>query len=223
MKIVFKYTKLGKLKFISHLDNLRVLQRALRRTGIMAKYSEGFNPHPKLSIAYPLSLGVESIGEIAEVEVIEDINISEFIEKMNKCLPHGMEITEASVYSDNRAVPSMVCSQVYRFILSHNDQESVDATISSLKGLLDNDYIITREKKKKNKIVRKEMNLKSFILGIELIGTNMLDVDINIVIHVSDTGSLKVEEVKDFIYNSLVGVKTIEVQRIALNFIDKVI
>ena len=189
----------------------------------MAKYSEGFNPHPKLSIAYPLSLGVESIGEIAEVEVIEDINISEFIEKMNKCLPHGMEITEASVYSDNRAVPSMVCSQVYRFILSHNDQESVDATISSLKGLLDNDYIITREKKKKNKIVRKEMNLKSFILGIELIGTNMLDVDINIVIHVSDTGSLKVEEVKDFIYNSLVGVKTIEVQRIALNFIDKVI
>ena len=223
MKIVFKYTKLGKLKFISHLDNLRVLQRALRRTGIMAKYSEGFNPHPKLSIAYPLSLGVESIGEIAEVEVIEDINISEFIDKMNKCLPDGMAITEASEYSDNRAVPSMVCSQVYQFILSHNDQDSVDATINSLKGLLDNDYVITREKKKKNKIIRKEMNLKSFILGIELISTEMLDVDIRIAIHVSETGSLKVEEVKDFIYNSMNGVKSIEVQRIALNFIDKVI
>ncbi|PKM70465.1 MAG: radical SAM-linked protein, partial [Firmicutes bacterium HGW-Firmicutes-18] len=151
MKIVFKYTKLGKLKFISHLDNLRVLQRALRRTGIMAKYSEGFNPHPKLSIAYPLSLGVESIGEIAEVEVIDDINISEFIDKMNKCLPDGMAITEASEYTDNRAVPSMVCSQVYQFILSHNDQDSVDATINSLKELLDNDYMIIREKKKKNK------------------------------------------------------------------------
>ena len=223
MKIVFKYTKLGKLKFISHLDNLRVLQRALRRTGIMAKYSEGFNPHPKLSIAYPLSLGVESIGEIAEVEVIDDINISEFIDKMNKCLPDGMAITEASEYSDNRAVPSMVCSQVYRFILSHNDQDSVDATINSLKGLLDNDYVITREKKKKNKIVRKEMNLKSFILGIELINIEMLDVYIQIVIHVSETGSLKVEEVKDFLYNSLNGVKSIEVQRTALNFIDKVI
>jgi radical SAM-linked protein len=214
---------LGKLKFISHLDNLRVLQRALRRTGIMAKYSEGFNPHPKLSIAYPLSLGVESIGEIAEVEVIEDINISEFIDKMNKCLPDGMAITEASEYLDNRAVPSMVCSQVYRFTLSHDDHDSVDATIDSLKGLLDNDYIITREKKKKNKIIRKEMNLKSFILGIELISTEMLDVDIRIAIHVSETGSLKVEEVKDFIYNSMNGVKSIEVQRIALNFIDKVI
>jgi radical SAM-linked protein len=214
---------LGKLKFISHLDNLRVLQRALRRTGIMAKYSEGFNPHPKLSIAYPLSLGVESIGEIAEVEVIDDINISEFIDKMNKCLPDGMSITEASEYSDNRAVPSMVCSQVYRFTLSHDDQDSVDATINSLKGLLDNDYMITREKKKKNKIVRKEMNLKSFILGIELISIEMLDVDIQIIIHVSETGSLKVEEVKDFIYNSLNGVKSIDVQRTALNFIDKVI
>lgn len=223
MKIVFKYTKLGKLKFISHLDNLRVLQRALRRTGIMAKYSEGFNPHPKLSIAYPLSLGVESIGEIAEVEVVDDINISEFIDKMNKCLPDGMSITEASEYSDNRAVPSMVCSQVYRFTLSHDDQDSVDATINSLKGLLDNDYMITREKKKKNKIVRKEMNLKSFILGIELISIEMLDVDIQIIIHVSETGSLKVEEVKDFIYNSLNGVKSIDVQRTALNFIDKVI
>jgi radical SAM-linked protein len=214
---------LGKLKFISHLDNLRVLQRALRRTGIMAKYSEGFNPHPKLSIAYPLSLGVESIGEIAEVEVVDDINISEFIDKMNKCLPDGMSITEASEYSDNRAVPSMVCSQVYRFTLSHDDQDSVDATINSLKGLLDNDYMITREKKKKNKIVRKEMNLKSFILGIELISIEMLDVDIQIIIHVSETGSLKVEEVKDFIYNSLNGVKSIDVQRTALNFIDKVI
>lgn len=223
MKIVFKYTKLGKLKFISHLDNLRVLQRALRRTGIMAKYSEGFNPHPKLSIAYPLSLGVESIGEIAEVEVIEDINISEFIEKMNKCLPHGMEITEASEYSDNRAVPSMVCSQVYLFTLNHNDQESVDATINSLKGLLDNDYMIIREKKKKNKIVKKEMNLTSFIQSIDLLGTKMLDVDVQITIHVSENGSLKVDEVREFIYNSLVGVKTIEVKRTALNFIDKVI
>ncbi|MDP3386582.1 MAG: TIGR03936 family radical SAM-associated protein [Eubacteriales bacterium] len=223
MKIVFKYTKLGKLKFISHLDNLRVLQRALRRTGIMAKYSEGFNPHPKLSIAYPLSLGVESIGEIAEVEVIDDINISEFIDKMNKCLPDGMAITEASEYADNRAVPSMVCSQVYRFTISHNDQDSVDAAINSLKGLLDNDYPIIREKKKKNKIVKKEMNLTSFIQSIDLLSTEMLDIDIQIVIHVSDTGSLKVEEVKDFLYNSLNGVKSIEVQRIALNFIDKVI
>jgi hypothetical protein len=67
------------------------------------------------------------------------------------------------------------------------------------------------------------MNLKSFILGIELISTEMLDVDIRIAIHVSETGSLKVEEVKDFIYNSLNGVKSIDVQRTALNFIDKVI
>jgi len=223
LKIVFKYTKLGKLKFISHLDNLRVLQRALRRTGIMAKYSEGFNPHPKLCIAYPLSLGVESIGEIAEVEVIEDISISEFIARMNQCLPQGMEITDAGVYLGSQSIPSMVCSQVYRFTISHNDQESVDATINSLNGLLDNDYIIIREKKKKSKIVKKEMNLTSFILNIDLLCSKMLDVDVQIVIHVSDSGSLKVDEVRDFLYNSLNGVKSIEIKRIALNFIDKVI
>lgn len=223
MKIVFKYTKLGKLKFISHLDNLRVLQRALRRTGMMAKYSEGFNPHPKLSIAYPLSLGVESIGEIAEVDLLNDISISEFIERMNSCLPQGMVITEASEYLGSQSIPSMVCSQVYLFRISHNDEESVDATISSLNGLLDNDYVIIREKKKKNKIVKKEMNLTSYILGIELVNIEMLDIDVKIAIHVSDSGSLKVDEVREFIYNSLNGVKSIEVQRIALNFIDKVI
>ena len=223
MKIVFKYTKLGKLKFISHLDNLRVLQRALRRTGIMAKYSEGFNPHPKLSIAYPLSLGVESIGEIAEVEILSDMAIHDFISRMNDCLPQGMLITEASEYLGNQSVPSMVCSQVYRFIITHHNPTSVDETINSLPGLLQNDYVITREKKKKNKLIRKELNVTSYISEIELIGTNQLDVEIRIVIQVSDSGSLKVEEVKNFIYNSLSGITGIEIQRTALNFIDKVI
>lgn len=223
MKIVFKYTKLGKLKFISHLDNLRVLQRALRRTGIMAKYSEGFNPHPKLSIAYPLSLGVESIGEIAEVEILSDMEIDEFISRMNDCLPQGMLITEASEYMGTQSVPSMVCSQVYRFVITHDNQKSVDETINSLPGLLKNDYVITREKKKKNKLIRKELNVTSFISEIEVIGTSQLDVEIRIVIQVSDSGSLKVEEVKNFIYNSLNGITGIEIQRTALNFIDKVI
>lgn len=223
MKIVFKYTKLGKLKFISHLDNLRVLQRALRRTGIMAKYSEGFNPHPKLSIAYPLSLGVESIGEIAEVEILSDMEINEFITRMNDCLPQGMLITEASEYLGNQSVPSMVCSQVYSFVIAHDNQKSVDETINSLPGLLNNDYVITREKKKKNKVIRKELNVTSFISEIEVVGTNQLDVEIKIVILVSESGSLKVEEVKNFIYNSLSGITGIEIQRTALNFIDKVI
>jgi radical SAM-linked protein len=189
----------------------------------MAKYSEGFNPHPKLSIAYPLSLGVESIGEIAEVEILSDMAIHDFISRMNDCLPQGMLITEASEYLGNQSVPSMVCSQVYRFIITHDNPTSVDETINSLPGLLQNDYVITREKKKKNKLIRKELNVTSYISEIELIGTNQLDVEIRIVIQVSDSGSLKVEEVKNFIYNSLSGITGIEIQRTALNFIDKVI
>jgi len=68
-KLLIKYTKEDRLKFISHLELIRVIERALRRGNIPLKFSEGFNPHPKISFAAPLSVGVSSQGEYMTVEV----------------------------------------------------------------------------------------------------------------------------------------------------------
>jgi hypothetical protein len=69
MKIVIKFMKLGRMAYISHLDLQRAILRGLRAAGLTPVYSQGFNPHPKLSLALPLSLGFESVSEYAEAEI----------------------------------------------------------------------------------------------------------------------------------------------------------
>ena len=72
-KVRFRYSKTGRAKFISHLDLMSAMQRAFIRAGIKLKYSEGFNPHPYMSVALPLSVGSESICELIDVGVADDV------------------------------------------------------------------------------------------------------------------------------------------------------
>jgi radical SAM-linked protein len=83
------------MRFISHLDLMRLFMRALRRAEIPVKMSEGFNPHPRLSIARALKLGVESSNEEAAIVVRMYMSPQEFIIKLQKQLPKGIEITDA--------------------------------------------------------------------------------------------------------------------------------
>lgn len=222
MKIVFKFTKLGRLKFISHLDTMRLLQRSLRRTLIPVKHSEGYNPHPKLSIAFPLSLGIESTGEYGEVEIIGNISTDEFIEKMNNSLPDGMKIVEADEYNNKKAVSALISSQVYNFTVSFEREDSLENAIKSLNSILDNEYVIERVRKKKNKIKRKTINVVEYIKDIKMRNIEDLELSIDITIDINENGSLKVEEMKEFIGSSLIGAGRIKVKRINLNFVDKV-
>jgi len=71
-KVRFKYSKTGKSKYISHLDLRATMQRAFLRAGVNLKYSEGFNPHPYMSVALPLSVGIESLCELIDVGIADD-------------------------------------------------------------------------------------------------------------------------------------------------------
>ena len=62
------------LKFISHLDLIRVWQRVFRRAGVALAYSEGFNPHPRLSLAAPLALGVTGEAELMDVYTVQPLS-----------------------------------------------------------------------------------------------------------------------------------------------------
>ncbi|SHI65613.1 radical SAM-linked protein [Dethiosulfatibacter aminovorans DSM 17477] len=222
MKIVFKFTKLGRLKFISHLDTMRVLQRSLRRTMIPVKYSEGYNPHPKLSIAFPLSLGIESTGEYGEVEIDGNITSEDFMDKMNRNLPEGMKIIEADEYNNKKAVSALISSQVYNFTVSFEEEDALENAIKSLNSILDDEYIIERVRKKKNKIKRKTINVVEYIHGVKMRNIEGLEMSFDMTIDINENGSLKVEEMKEFITSSLKKAGRIKVKRINLNFIDKV-
>lgn len=90
------FTKTGNAVWISHLDLMRVLQRAFRRGGLMLKHSQGYSPHPHLSIAMPLSVGVSSDCEIMDFELAEGETVAaeELKDRLNVSLPEGIVILD---------------------------------------------------------------------------------------------------------------------------------
>lgn len=99
-KIRIIFEKTGTAKFISHLDLVRVVTRAIRRAEIPIVYSQGFNPTPRISFALPLSLGQESVREFMNFKVEPDMAPAEAMEKLKVQLPDGLILKEAYVPED---------------------------------------------------------------------------------------------------------------------------
>ena len=99
-KLRLRFSKTGRAIYISHLDLMHTMQRAFSRAGYALKYSEGFNPHPQISIALPLSVGTASRCEIMDFKLKEDPDPAELPRKLTAALPEGIEVLE--VYEPER-------------------------------------------------------------------------------------------------------------------------
>lgn len=78
-----EFEKVGMLKFISHLDLCRTMREAFNRARVPVGYSEGFNPHPKMTFALPLSIGCESVCELMDIKVPEDADGDEIVRALD--------------------------------------------------------------------------------------------------------------------------------------------
>lgn len=95
MKVVF--TKQGAMRFISHLDLMRLLQRACRRADLPVTLTQGFSPHVKLSISRAMKLGAESAGEEATFYLDRPLKPDEFTRSLNAQLPEGVQVVRAEL------------------------------------------------------------------------------------------------------------------------------
>ncbi|MFC1870911.1 TIGR03936 family radical SAM-associated protein [Chloroflexota bacterium] len=93
------------VKFISHLDIMRLWQRALDRAGIALAYSEGYNPRPRISLAAPLALGVTSEAELMDIFCTQMVSPHWFTTAAGQQLPPGIEILKT--YSISPTLPSL--------------------------------------------------------------------------------------------------------------------
>lgn len=89
------YEKTENTKYVSHLDFVRMFGRAMRRAHLPIAFSEGFNPHPLLGFALPLSVGYTSECEIIEITLTESMEPEKIKEKLNAVLPEGVRILKA--------------------------------------------------------------------------------------------------------------------------------
>jgi len=104
-RLRIRFCRGEEVRFISHLDIMRLWQRALNRAGVPLAYSEGFNPHPRMSLAAPLALGVTSEAELMDVVLAKWASPHSFTEAINRQLPPGIKILQ--VYNTPLTMPSL--------------------------------------------------------------------------------------------------------------------
>ena len=132
-RLRIKFGRGEEIKFISHLDIMRLWDRAFHRAHIPLAYSEGFNPHPKMSLAAPLAVGLTSEAELMDVFVARTVTPHWFTSALTQQLPPG--ITILGVFQAALTLPSLQ-SQVryadYRVQLDADEAKDTEKAVSAL-------------------------------------------------------------------------------------------
>lgn len=102
-KLRLRFRKTGRAIYISHLDLMQTMQRAFFRAELPLRYSEGFNPHPLISIPLPLSVGAASECELMDFRLKEDVDLSSLPARLTAVLPEGIEVLEAYEFTRKAA------------------------------------------------------------------------------------------------------------------------
>ncbi|ACB84122.1 TIGR03936 family radical SAM-associated protein [Natranaerobius thermophilus] len=175
MKLWFSFEKIDKMKYISYLDLLNVFARAIKRAGIEPAMSKGFNPQPKVSFAQPLPLGVNSLRDYGELEIVSKPNswdMADMISGINKELPKGFNIFELKEpeHSKPPKLMSLVVAADYRFNCSSlaKENELVELCGRLKKG---EDLYIDKWHKKRKEYVKK--NITPMIYQIKTEGQDI--------------------------------------------------
>jgi len=156
-KLRLRYLKTGKAKYISHLDLMSTMQRAFIRAGIELKYSEGFNPHPYMSVALPLSVGCESLCELLDVGIANDYMTDVKVET----LPEGIEILD--VYKPSRKFSEIAWIEV-NCMMHFNRRLNKDIE-KRLISCFEKDSIIISKKSKRG---IKELDIAPFVKEVKI-------------------------------------------------------
>ena len=139
------FSKTGRAVYISHLDLMRTLTRAFLRAECRLKYSEGFNPHPQISIALPLSVGTGSLCEIMDFRLTSDTELETLPERMNAVMPEGIRIIEA--YEPQRKASELKWLDV-KGIFEYDERDKA-AMAAALEEFFARDAIVITKKTKR--------------------------------------------------------------------------
>ncbi|MEG0392292.1 MAG: TIGR03936 family radical SAM-associated protein, partial [Anaerovoracaceae bacterium] len=168
-----KFAKEGYIKYTSHLDMLRLFKRAFKKAGVHLEHSQGFNPHPKMSFAQPLSLGYTSIGELIEFETREVFEEETIAENLRAQMPEGIRIIECKALSPKEKSLAAACTAA-EYIIAIPLPEGADIPRELGTGFLAQEQIVVKKKKKKSREF-KDVEIKAMIhsLSIDVLDGNL--------------------------------------------------
>ncbi|HVJ50149.1 TIGR03936 family radical SAM-associated protein [Desulfitobacterium sp.] len=119
LRVRIAFNKVEEAKYIAHLDLARVFERSMRRAGIRMAYSEGFNPHPKISFGSALAVGVEGEREYVDIELVQELELKEILGRLQEQLPSGIRLLEGRVIdSGTKALMAVLNAASYRITVA---------------------------------------------------------------------------------------------------------
>lgn len=136
------FEKTGDSVWISHLDLMRVFQRAFRRAGLLLKHSQGFTPRAIVSIALPLSVGVESVCELLDYELVEG---KATMEQLNEKLPDGIRVLE--IVENGRKIKEL--THLRASVTMTYDNGVPENAVERLKDFFEQESLIIRKHSRK--------------------------------------------------------------------------
>lgn len=176
-----RFTKTGRMRFLSHHDLLRLFERALRRTGLPLRMTEGYNPHPILSFPTALGLGIESLDEVMEFELSSWVAPRAIQAQLAAQLPEGMGVTSVETFS----------RQARSFVDFVEYEASAPGQGRGLEGRI-RDFLARREVRVERKSDKssKEVEIRQYVLALEHEGETLF-----LRIRITDAGTARPEEV----------------------------
>lgn len=184
---VFKYKRGEEVKYISHLDFIRFIQRVVRRAGLSMMFSNGFNPHPIMSVALPLSVGVTADGELMKIGFEGEYDENELKNTINSAFPNGFEITAVRRIEGKEIDFTKIDRAVYTCTCELNESCTPD-----LDKFMANEEIKVM---KKSKSGIKEADIKSHIHLLEIIGNENKEITIKMCVDAGNLYNLKPDTV----------------------------
>ncbi|MDO8636833.1 MAG: TIGR03936 family radical SAM-associated protein [Dehalococcoidia bacterium] len=129
-----KFSRGEELKYISHLDMMRLWERALRRAALPLAYSQGFSPHPHITLASPLAVGVTSEAELADIYITRPMAPDLFKAAILAQMPRGIQLLSGHpVHATAPSLPSLVQWAEYKVEVESNlSQPAIEAAIQAL-------------------------------------------------------------------------------------------
>lgn len=205
-----KYGRDERVKYISHLDFVRMFHRAVRRAGLPFMFSQGFNPHPIMTVAVPLSVGVTADGEYLRAGFDTDMPAQELMDCLNSALPPGFFVK--SVHKCAGKEPDFNLIEAAEYYIDAEAENPADFSPETL--LLQPEITVM----KKSKSGEKSTDIKPLITKIELLTAHSGNLGIKIICAAGNRATLKPETVISAInkYQPSVGIGFYSVHRRAL-------
>jgi len=166
MRVRTKFSKTEAMRFTGHLDLFRALERTVRRAKLPLTYSQGFNPHPKISLASALPLGFTSEAEFADIFLDETLPLTEIDQTLINALPSGIQINEINLVDPKEPkLQNSLRSSIFSAILGEPFPNMEKAVLNFLSA---EEVIIEKIKKGKKRLI----NIREFVHTIEIIEDN---------------------------------------------------